>query len=55
MVSLPGSLLGAESQLRPDCAVKLPGGLSSFVITGRGGVPVEPNESLPIFSLGGGD
>jgi large exoprotein involved in heme utilization and adhesion len=41
------SLLGAEAQLPEDCAVKLPGGISSFIVFGRGGLPLEPGGFLP--------
>lgn len=50
LLALSGELLGAETLLRPDCAVKLPGGLSSFTVAGRGGVPVEPDGLLPAFA-----
>ncbi|HUJ70691.1 MAG TPA: filamentous hemagglutinin N-terminal domain-containing protein [Verrucomicrobiae bacterium] len=48
-VPLNAELLDVESQLRPQCAVRLPLGLSSFVAVGRGGVPVEPDGLLPAF------
>lgn len=47
LVGLPGNLLGAETQLRPDCAVRLAGDISSFVILGRGGLPIEPGGFVP--------
>ena len=47
LIALPSSLLDAESQLRPDCAVRLTGGASSFVILGRGGLPLEPGGFVP--------
>jgi len=51
LLALPTSLLGAESQLREWCGLRLPpGGISSFVALGRGGAPVQPDGPLP--SLG---
>jgi len=47
LIGLPGNLLDAASQMRPDCAVRLTGGASSFVILGRGGLPLEPGGFLP--------
>ena len=51
LVSLPSSLLGAESQLRERCGVRTAGGISSFLVLGRGGAPIEPNGPLPTFGL----
>jgi hypothetical protein len=51
LAPLNAELLDAESQLRPQCAVRLPLGLSSFVVAGRGGVPVEPDGLLPAFGV----
>jgi filamentous hemagglutinin family protein len=51
LAPLSTELLDAESQLRPQCAVRLPLGSSSFVIVGRGGVPVEPDALLPAFAV----
>ena len=51
LVSLPSSLLGAESQLRERCGVRTAGGISSFLVLGRGGTPIEPNGPLPTFGL----
>lgn len=56
LVSLPGSLLGAESQLRQWCGARLAGGISSFLVLGKGGVSIEPDGPLPSFEsevLGG--
>jgi filamentous hemagglutinin family protein len=47
LIGLPGNLLDAESQLRPDCAVRLADDLSSFVVLGRGGLPIQPGGFLP--------
>jgi filamentous hemagglutinin family protein len=55
LVGLPGSMLDVESQLRPDCAVRLTGGMSSFVVLGRGGLPLQPGGFLPSGALRTGD
>jgi len=47
LAELESDLLAAESQLGPHCAVRLPGGVSSFVVTGRGGAPVAPDSLVP--------
>ncbi len=47
LVGLPNNLLDAESQLRPDCAVRLAGNVSSFIMLGRGGLPIEPGGFVP--------
>jgi hypothetical protein len=49
LVSLSGALLAAESHLPERCAVRLPGNFSSFAITGRGGLPLEPGDWQPSF------
>ncbi len=55
LVPLSLSLLDATSQLRPQCAVRLPGGASSFVVSGRGGIPVEPDALLPAVPASDGN
>lgn len=47
LVALSGNLLDAEAQLRPDCGVRLAGNISSFIILGRGGLPIQPGGFLP--------
>jgi hypothetical protein len=47
LVALPSNLLDAGSQLRPDCAVRLLGDVSSFVVLGRGGLPIAPGGFVP--------
>lgn len=49
LLPLNGSLLDATTQLAPQCGERLPGGVSSFLALGRGGVPVEPDALLPAF------
>jgi large exoprotein involved in heme utilization and adhesion len=47
LVGLPGSLLDAEALLRPDCGVRLTGNISSFIVLGRGGLPIAPGGFVP--------
>ena len=47
LIALPGSMLDAESQMRPDCAVRTTEGVSSLVILGRGGLSLEPGGFIP--------
>jgi hypothetical protein len=48
--TLQADLLNADALLQPHCGMKLPGGVSSFVVRGRGGRPVEPGLLLPVMS-----
>jgi filamentous hemagglutinin family protein len=47
LVGLPSTMLGVESQLRPDCAVRVTDDFSSFVVLGRGGLPPQPGGFVP--------
>jgi filamentous hemagglutinin family protein len=47
LIGLPSNLLSAETQLRPDCGVRLTADISSFVVLGRGGLPLEPGGFAP--------
>jgi filamentous hemagglutinin family protein len=47
LVDLPSNLLDIEAQLRPDCRVRLVGNLSSFIVLGRGGLPLAPGGFVP--------
>lgn len=47
LVGLPSNLLDVENQLRPDCRVRLAGNISSFIMLGRGGLPIEPGGFVP--------
>lgn len=47
LLALPDTLLGLETLLRPDCGVRLGGDISSFILLGRGGLPLEPGGFLP--------
>ena len=51
LIGLPSNLLDAENQLRPDCAVRLGGGVSSFIMLGQGGLPLEPGGFVPSGSV----
>ena len=47
LIGLPSTLLGIETQLRPDCAVRLTADFSSLVVLGRGGLPLQPGGFVP--------
>jgi filamentous hemagglutinin family protein len=47
LVALPDNLLDVETQLRPDCGVRLGGNISSFIVLGSGGLPVAPGGFVP--------
>lgn len=47
LVELPGNLVDVESLLRPDCAVRLSDDVSTFLLLGRGGLPIEPGGFVP--------
>jgi large exoprotein involved in heme utilization and adhesion len=47
LIGLPGNLLDVGAQLRPDCGVRLAGNVSSFIVLGQGGLPIEPGGFLP--------
>ena len=36
--------------LQPECAADLPGAISSFIVTGRGGEPSPPADSLQLWT-----
>jgi filamentous hemagglutinin family protein len=55
LIPLPSNLLDAESQMRPDCAVRLSGDVSSFVILGSGGLPLEPGGFVPSEATSSGN
>ena len=55
LLTLPESLLAADSQLPERCAVKLDGNYSSLIVVGRGGVPLTPGGYLPAYQVSGGD
>jgi large exoprotein involved in heme utilization and adhesion len=47
LIGLPSNLLDAETRLRPDCGVRLTENISSFIVLGRGGLPLEPGGFVP--------
>jgi large exoprotein involved in heme utilization and adhesion len=47
LIGLPSNLLGIDTQLRPDCGVRLNGNVSSFIVLGRGGLPLDPGGFVP--------
>ena len=49
---LPESFTGRDIQLQDHCAVKVAGEFSSFIVVGRGGVPLEPGDLVPGYELG---
>jgi len=55
LIPLPGNLLDAASQLQPDCAVRTTEGVSSFVILGRGGLPLAPGGFVPSWPASSAD
>lgn len=55
LVPLPASLLDVSTLLQPDCGVRLDGGISSFVVGGRGGSPIQPGGFLPSGTLQSSD
>jgi filamentous hemagglutinin family protein len=46
-VSLPGDFVDVVSLLRPDCAVRQADNISSFIVLGQGGLPVQPGGFIP--------
>ena len=49
LITLPSSLIGAETQLQERCAALLHGDFSSFIIVGKGGTEPPPDELQPAF------
>ncbi len=49
LVTLSGALLNANNQLQERCSVRSSQSVSSFIVVGRGALPVEPTTSLPAF------
>jgi hypothetical protein len=47
LLGLPSTLLDVGAQLRPDCGVRLTGNVSSFIVVGQGGLPIDPGGFLP--------
>ncbi len=55
LVVLSSELLSAVAVTRASCAARAPGPQSSLVEAGRGGLPEDPNASLPALYLAGRD
>lgn len=51
LAQLPESLVDAVSGLSDVCSVRLQGDISSFVVVGRGGLPIDPGRPQPAFHL----
>jgi filamentous hemagglutinin family protein len=51
LVTLPQAFFGGQIQLAPTCAQMTTGDISSFILTGHGGLPIEPGGWLPILNL----
>jgi large exoprotein involved in heme utilization and adhesion len=51
LVILPGALVDASTQLREQCAARPGLDFSSFLVIGRGGVSLSPDEPLPASPL----
>jgi hypothetical protein len=49
LITLPASLLSAESQLQERCTALLLGDFSSFISIGRGGTEIAPEELQSTF------
>jgi len=49
---LPGNFLDASVLLRPDCGIRLGGNISSFIVMGRGGLPIAPGGFVPSSAPG---
>ncbi len=47
LIGLPSTVLDVENQLRLDCRVRLAEKMSSFIMLGRGGLPIEPGGFVP--------
>jgi filamentous hemagglutinin family protein len=54
IAQLPQNYVDASTLLPAPCAARRSGAQSSFVVGGRGGVPMDPDNYLPSFSNGGG-
>lgn len=54
IAQLPRELVDASRLLRGGCSARRTGAPSSFMVAGRGGVPVDPDGYLPAFSASAG-
>lgn len=46
LTTLPGNLVDASNQVSQRCAARTRSGKNSFVVTGRGGLPASPEDTL---------
>lgn len=51
LLPLSASLLDAGSRLQERCAVRMTDGISSFIVVGLGGMPLEPDSLIPSLPL----
>jgi filamentous hemagglutinin family protein len=49
LIPLSATPLDAASQLKERCAIRQRGGISTFIVSGREGVPIEPDSLQPSF------
>ena len=47
LTQLPSTLVDSTGQINRSCAVVTENGVNSFIVTGRGGLPLSPDEVLP--------
>jgi large exoprotein involved in heme utilization and adhesion len=47
LIELPSTLVDPTGQINRSCAVVTENGVNSFTVTGRGGLPLSPDEVLP--------
>lgn len=52
LAALSGAFVDVGALLRPDCGVRLAGNVSSFIVLGRGGLPLAPGGFVPSSGLG---
>jgi filamentous hemagglutinin family protein len=51
LTALPTDFIDINSQLNPQCSIRLSVGESSLTVVGRGGIPGEPDGLLPAFPI----
>ncbi len=51
LVTLPGGVIDASSQIREQCALRLGLDFSSFLVLGRGGVELSPTDAQPSIGI----
>jgi filamentous hemagglutinin family protein len=53
IAQLPANIVDVSGLLPERCAARRTGAQNSFVVAGRGGLPVDPDGYLPSFNIGG--